>query len=246
MQLMIALALIIITVGLILLLALPQLSRRRVFRPIPAIQRLDTAIGLAVENGTRIHVALGSGAVNQTNFAASLAGLATLERIAQISSISDRPPLATSGNGPLAFLSQSTLRSAYLRSHAIELFEPDRALLAGVTPFSYTAGVLASANSDLVSTHILNGSFGPEISLLVESAHHASAFTLASTDSLSGQAALYASAEEPLLGEELYALPAYLKAGPIHSASLAVQDILRWGIIAALVVGSILKVAGIL
>jgi hypothetical protein len=63
---------------------------------------------------------------------------------------------------------------------------------------------------------------------------------------LSGQAALYAAAEEPLLGEEVFALPAYLKAGPVHHASLAVQDLLRWGIILVLLGGSVLKFLGIL
>ena len=246
MQSIIAVVLIIVTAGLILILSLPQFSRKRIFRPIAGLQRLNKAIGLAVENGTRIHVALGNGSVNQTDFAASLAGLATLERIAQISSVSDRPPLATAGNGPLAFLAQSTLRAAYRRSHAMELYDPDRAQLAGVTPYSYTAGVLPIADSELVSTHILNGNFGPEIALLVEEANSAGAFTLASTDSLSGQAALYAAAEEPLLGEEVFALAAYLKAGPVHHASLAVQDLLRWGIILVLLGGSVLKFLGIL
>ena len=78
MQSIIAVVLIIVTAGLILILSLPQFSRKRIFRPIAGLQRLNKAIGLAVENGTRIHVALGNGSVNQTNFAASLAGLATL------------------------------------------------------------------------------------------------------------------------------------------------------------------------
>jgi hypothetical protein len=44
-----------------------------------------------------------------------------------------------------------------------------------------------------------------------------------------------------LIGEELYAVGAYLKTGPIHIASLRAQDLLRWVIILAILLGSILK-----
>ncbi len=48
------------------------------------------------------------------------------------------------------------------------------------------------------------------------------------------------------LGEELYAAGAYLGAGGAHSASLRMQDILRWVLVAAILIGAILKLLGIL
>jgi hypothetical protein len=39
--------------------------------------------------------------------------LSVLERIARFASVSDRPPLATSGEGSLAILSQDTLQAAH-------------------------------------------------------------------------------------------------------------------------------------
>jgi hypothetical protein len=48
-----------------------------------------------------------------------------------------------------------------------------------------------------------------------------------------------------LLGEELYAAGAYLDAGPAHSASLRMQDILRWVVVAVIVIGAIFKLLGI-
>jgi hypothetical protein len=47
-----------------------------------------------------------------------------------------------------------------------------------------------------------------------------------------------------LIGEELFAAGAYVGAGVAHDASLNVQDILRWLIIAAILAGSLLKLAG--
>ena len=242
----VGLALIIVSAGLLFVFTLPLFNKRRLFRTMPAFEALRRAIGLAVENGTRIHVTLGKGSLTQNTGAAGLAGLATLDRIAQISSISDRPPIATSGNGVLAILSQDTLRGAYRTTNNLEMYDPDRGRLAGPTPLSYVAGTLPIADSEIVSTHILAGNFGPEIALLVEAAEMESAFTLGASDSLPAQAALFASTKEPLIGEELFAIPAYLNAGGTHSTSLMVQDVLRWGVIVVLIGGSILKLIGIL
>jgi hypothetical protein len=49
-----------------------------------------------------------------------------------------------------------------------------------------------------------------------------------------------------LLGEELYAAGAYLGAGAAHTASLGMQDILRWVLVVIIVIGAILKLLGIL
>ncbi len=214
-------------------------------RSIPGLQRLRRALGLAVEAGTRLHISLGkSNGISTTN-AASLVALSTLERVAQMSSISDRPPVATSGDGALSILSQDTLRAAYRLGNALDQYDAHRGRLVGVTPFSYIAGALPVIHNEHVSTNILIGNIGPEAALLAEASDRERAFAIAATDSLPGQAVLYAAAEEPLIGEELYALPAYLQAGPFHRASLRTQDVLRWVLILLIVVGAILKLLGI-
>lgn len=241
----IALALIAVTAGLILLLTLQRNILRSGLRQLPAFDRLRHAIGLAVENGSRIHITLGKAGIASSPSAAGLAGLTTLERIARVSSISDRPPLASSGEGTLTLLSQDTLRAAYRQINQLELYDPHRGRLTGATSFSYIAGALPIADGENVSAHLAIGNFGPEIALLMEAGEQQEAFTLAATDSLSAQAALFTSSQETLIGEELFAIPAYLNSGAVYIASLQVQDLLRWGVIVVIVAGSILKLLGV-
>jgi hypothetical protein len=92
----------------------------------------------------------------------------------------------------------------------------------------------------------LIGNFGPEAGLLTEAAERQNAVVIAASESLIAQAVLYATSPETLIGEELFAAGAYVQAGSIHSASLLVQDILRWFIIIALLGGAGLKMAGLL
>jgi len=210
-------------------------------RSIDAFQKLRRAIGLSVEEGKRLHVSLGNSSILGPNNASALVGLSTLERAAQISLISDRPPVATSGDGSLAILSQDTLQAAYRSNSASEQYDPDRGRLAGVTPFSYLAGVIPILPTEQVSTNLLVGYYGPEIALFCEAAERQGVFALAASESLAAQAALFTTAHEPLIGEELFAIPAYLQAGTVHQASLRAQDVLRWLVILLLVAGSILK-----
>ena len=243
----IGLIIVVAGMGLILIFSLPAANKKKpVFRPIPAFQRLRRGIGLAVEQGTRLHISLGKGDLLSSNNTSALVGLTSLERIARLSTASDRPTVATSGSGSIAILSQDSLRAAYRTANAAEQYDPDRGRLAGPTPFSYVAGVLPVVRSEHISTHLLIGNFGPEIGLVTDEADQVSAFTLASSDSLPAQAVLYATTQEPLIGEELYAVPAYLQAGPFYSASVRAQDILRWVLAAGVLAGVFLNLVGVL
>ena len=50
---------------------------------------------------------------------------------------------------------------------------------------------------------------------------------------------IYASADETLLGEEIYAAGAYLQQKPTHIGSLLSQDTMRWIVAGVILVGII-------
>jgi hypothetical protein len=169
-----------------------------------------------------------------------MAGLTLLRRLAELTQASDLPPIATSGDAALAILSQDTLKTAS-RASSQGVYDPTAGRLTGLTPFSYAAGTIPAIRDENISANVLMGNFGVEAALLAEASERANAFTLAASDNLAGQAVLYATAQEPLIGEELYAAGAYMDAGPLHTASLRVQDILRWLIIAVILVGALIQ-----
>ncbi len=238
----IALLLVIVAFVLMILFTFLKSQRGRMtLRPLAAFHRLRRALGLAVEDGKRLHITLGKGSLLGVEGASGLVGLAALERIAQLSVISDRPPTVTSGDGALSLLSQDTLRAAYRTSNVLEQYDADQGRLTGTQPLAYVAGTLPVIHDEQVAATILLGNFGPEVAFLCEASDQEKAFTLAASDSLPAQAVLYATAEEPLIGEELFAVPAYLQAGPAHLASLRVQDILRWVVIGGLLATVLLK-----
>jgi hypothetical protein len=88
---------------------------------------------------------------------------------------------------------------------------------------------------------MLNGSFGYEAGLAADFGERAHNFVIAGSDDVQSQALLYAVAQEPLIGEEVFATPAYLDAGAVHKASLRAQDAIRFIILALIVLGVVIE-----
>ncbi|MFL7892421.1 MAG: DUF6754 domain-containing protein [Anaerolineales bacterium] len=230
-----------------LMLGVAFILRRREaprLREIPAFKRLHRAIGLAVEDGSRLHISLGRGQMLSRQSAIGYVGLSILDRIGRSTSISDRPPVATSGEGSLGILSQDSQRAAakYLGVES----DPMWGRVTGLTPLSYAAGTLSFIEEEEIGANLLIGSFGNEVALITDAAERKEGITLGGTDNLTGQAVMFAAAQEPLIGEETYAGGAYLGAGRMHTASLYAQDILRWVLIGLILIGALLKLFGVL
>lgn len=233
-----------ILVFAILLLVFTALGSRmpaRRMRDITAFTKLRRAVGLAVEAGTRLHISLGRADLTGPEGAVGLAGLTAVERAARASAISDRPPIATSGEGSIGALSQETMHTMLRSVSPDREYDPNAGRITGLTPFSYAAGAMPVIHDEHVSTNILIGHFGPEVALLTEAGERVGSLTIAGTDQVSAQAVLYATAQEPLVGEEVFASGAYLGTAPAHAASLRVQDWLRWLLIVIIILGALAR-----
>jgi hypothetical protein len=238
--------LVILTVAALLLLSITLWKRRSpsVVRELPALVRLYQAIGLSVEDGTRLHISLGSGGLLNARGGSALAGLASLRLISERTSVSDKPPVASAGDPALGLLTQDTLQAGYQAAGVEELYVPTSGRVTGFGPFGFAAGAMPITSNENISANILLGHFGAEVGLLTEASERENVTVIGASDDLAGQSVLFASSQDALIGEELFAAGAYLGAGPSHMASLTVQDILRWIILLALFAGAFLKLVG--
>jgi hypothetical protein len=230
------------------LLGIFTILRRRSpaqLREIPAFSRLYRALGLSIEDGKRLHISLGHGSLLDARAGSAFAGLAALRIIAERTSVSDMPPVASAGDPALGLLTQDTLQAGYQAAGVEELYLPTSGRVTGLTPFSYAAGAMHIAPDENVSTNILIGNFDAEASLIADTSDKNNIALIGASDNLVGQSILYASTQDALIGEELFAAGAYLGADPSHSASLTVQDILRWIIILILLGGAAAKFVGL-
>jgi hypothetical protein len=231
---------IVLFFGLIIFFSIiNQESKEKNIRSIPAYEKIIREINIAVEDGTQLHISLGRGGIASPESASALAGLSILKQVIEKSSVCDYPPVASTGNAVISILAQDTIQGT---SKAISVSDQGRnpsGELVGVTPFSYAAGTLTTIRDNKVSANIHTGWFGSEVTWLTTAGERQSSPTIAGTAQLPAQAIMYASASDPLIGEELFAGGAYLGAGKVHRACISTQDVFRW-IIIFIILGSVL------
>jgi len=216
--------------GLIFVLSL--LARQKGAKPlglrqIDAYESLPATVGAAVETGRRIHISVGAGAIGEVSTPATLTGLSVLDQIASVAAISDKPPIVTTADGVAMLLAQDILRGVYKRQNAPEEYDGLAAQVVGLSPLGYGAALTGVIPDDSVAGTVLMGSVGQEAVLMTEAGQRAKTPTVAGSDQPAAQALLFATADHPLVGEDLFAGNAYINRRPEHLASLRAQDWMR-------------------
>lgn len=215
-------------------------------RPIPALNEFTHQQGNAIESGTRVHLSAGTPSLTGEDGAAALLAVANMEVLARNAAASDRPLIATTGDGATSLLLQSRLHHVYDELNLKEEYTPLYTQMTGPTPFSYAGGAVPLVHDGKVSVNIVTGKVGLEAALLAEAGRREGAYFIGASTDLAGQAVLYPASDQPLIAEEMFGTQAAMDANnPKATAGVKTQDVLRLLICGMLVVGSILKLLGV-
>ena len=211
-------------------------------RKTSAVRSSEILSQAAAEQGKRLTIGLGLDVADSVTAMANLPMLAALTRR---SIFTDQPVRATSGGGTLASLSQSVVRGTYQGAVAPELFKIDYALLAGLSPYAYLAGLLPQAASRANAGIMLYGPHRPESLLAADIAERKGNPVIALTSDLSAQAVLLASSAQLSFGEDYFDGGASLQVNSSAAAALQAQDLLRIVITIGLIAGAVLRLLGV-
>jgi hypothetical protein len=193
--------------------------------------------GRAAETGKTLHVGLGSGGISGPETAISLASLRALEYLAERSAASETRLVVTVADPTLLPAAQEVLRRAYGRQGKRDIFSPLQVRLLAPDQTAYAAGVMGVLEGEEPIANVTLGTFGDEYLLIGETGVKKELEQVAGTDDPSALAFMYATADEMLIGEELFAAGAYLRETPESLAALVVQDWWRYLILLAIAVG---------
>jgi len=208
-------------------------------RQIRAFDRLKGLVGRSVESGRALHLSLGMGGLADQTTADSLAGLAVLNYLAGQAATTGAPPLVSMADPTVMLFAQNAIRAAY--GDDTEGAEAAYRHIRWIAPqpAAYAAGVMNMLDLDEVDSNVMIGKFGDEYLLMGETAARRGVAHIGGTSDPNTLPFVYATADEILLGEEIYAAGAYLQKRPALLASLAAQDSMRW-LVALVILGSIL------
>ncbi|GAB4451684.1 MAG: hypothetical protein Kow0031_34220 [Anaerolineae bacterium] len=220
-------------------------GQRPMLRKIAGYDLLKGFSGKAIESGRPFHLSLGLGSVSDASTADSLAGLHLLDHLAEQTAVTRVSPTVTMANPMVMLLAQNRLRTAYKQNPmgAQEAYRSVRWLAP--QPAAYAAGVMSLFSVDRVAANVMVGTFGDEYLLMGEAALRHDIAHVGGASNPNTLPFIYASAQETLLGEEIYAAGAYLQKHPSHIGSLLAQDTMRWLVAAVMLGGVLLATLGV-
>lgn len=228
-------------------------------RPLPGYAALARLLTQSAETGRPVHVSLGISGIADRFTADTLAGLTTLEYVAERGAISEVPPIVTVANPTALPAAQDVLRRIYARHGYAEEYDPARArfvapngAFTSATPsvpgngMAYAAGAMQTLTQHKLTANVMVGRFDDEWLLLSETGAQRGLPQVGGTSAERVLPLVQATVDHPLLGEEIYASGAYLLKKPAHLSSLLAQDVARWLMAFAIVVAVALKTLGLL
>jgi hypothetical protein len=237
--------------AVLLLLILPILffltSRVRAgkvskLRPLPALGQLPDSVSRSAETGQPLHVSVGVAGVGGPTTAETWAGLTLLAQLADEAAACGTPLVVTVADPTALPLAQDLLRRAYLRHGNPEGYDPTQVRFIAPEPVAYAAGVMGLLEREPLAGSVMVGTFGPEYLLMGETGARRGVHQVVGAADPTTLSLVYASADDTLIGEEMFAGGAYATGLPIQIGSLLAEDWARWLVILGIIVAAVAKI----
>ncbi len=211
-------------------------------RRLPVFDAIDEAIGRATEMGKDVLYIMGGLDVDDPQTVASMNILARVaERTASYGSKLNIPciwPMAMS-------MARETVKESYLRLGRPDEYNEDDIYYLTTDQFGYVAGVDGIMMRDRPAANFYLGAFYAESLVFAETGYATGAIQRAGTAEVDQLPFFVVACDYTLRGEELYAAGASLSGDPIQKGSIRGQDAAKAIFFVLIVVGVILKLAGV-
>ncbi len=240
---------IVIGLAAVLLIAFTWIIKPRnyVLRRQDFFRHLSRSRTATLEQGRRQEVVLGHALWSRAYPGLGLSGLASYDALLDAETLADGWQTVSANEGILAVFARQIIRGRYESGFSEQLLPSEvQPVVYGPTTFSFNGGLMSDLKIQDYGTLVILGDFGPESAISVKNIHDQRGEAFSAAGSMASQAALLLNVQNILLGEEVYLAPALLDPQPKHLAAAQVEDLLRIGLILALVIGATLKAVGVL
>ena len=208
-------------------------------RQIAGFQRLGELVAQSAETGRPLHVSVGVAGVGGAATAETWAGFALLGQLADDAAAHGIPLLVTVSDATALPIAQDIVCRAYSRHGGADRACANQVRLIAPLPSAYAAGAMGLLMREPLAGNIMVGSFGDEYLLIGDAGVRRGHYQVVGATDPQTLALMRVSADDTLVGEEIFAGGAYAPGRPIQIASLLAEDWLRWLLVAGILVAAI-------
>lgn len=241
---------VLIGLSALMLFVFGILLRKRISYPVrhfPAVDRLAASRVDALERGKKRAVLLGHKLWSPVYPGLGLGVLSVFPFLIDAEQVEEGGQVVSLGDGGLLLLARQIVVGRYHDGFSESLIGSDVGIiLPGMTPLSFTAGLLPELRSQPYGSLAMFGNLGPEVALMMEAIADKKETVFTAAGPITSLAALFPGSQDLIVGEEVFQLPGLLDEGTAEKAGPLTEDIMRMGCILMLVLGALLKALGVL
>ncbi|MBD3235893.1 MAG: hypothetical protein GF330_04255 [Candidatus Eisenbacteria bacterium] len=237
-----AIAVLLFSASLLLFIRWARGGRDLFIRRIAGLEAVDEAVGRATEMGRPV---LYSPGLDPMEEVATVASVNILGQVARKCGEYETRLIMPNRDAIVMTVAQEVVREAYTEIGRPDLYDPNDIYYTTQSQFGYAAAVCGTMMRERPATNFFIGHFYAESLILAETGNATGAIQIAGTDSDSQLPFFITACDYTLIGEELYAGSVYLSREPLLLGALKGQDAAKAVILALLLGGTILMLAGV-
>jgi hypothetical protein len=226
---------------------LAKRGKKLALRRLKAVDFLDECVGRAAEMGGKIHVTTGGYGSLYSEYAPQiLAGISAMNYVVSKAAALDVPIIVTTCQPEVYSLCDALVSSIYKVKGKPENYKPEMVRFLSGSQFAYSSAVLGILHREKVVSNIIIGMFAAESLLIGWAGKLIGALQIGGTANTSQLPFFAVTCDELLIGEDIYALSAFLSGDVLQQSGIASEDLVKLALIAIIIVGSILKSLGVI
>ena len=198
-------------------------------------QLIRMHIAGSLEESAPIHLDLGDSGEAGLSGGSVLAAAGAAETVSAQMAFADEPWAITASGGLAVNIQKDAVRMGMTAADYGNSYDSDFGTFSGISPFSHLAGNAALMPKEPSALHLSVGSFGTA-SALADTLYSKGEMLCVGGDDLISQASAAAGADAVYVGEQFTEIPGAMEKTERKSSALLAMDVMRWVLIAAIVI----------
>jgi hypothetical protein len=204
-------------------------------RRLPGVAAIDEAIGRAVEMGRPIFFTTGLCGVDPVLFAC----LGVIGHVARKAATYGARLFVPQNNPEVMAICQESVRQSYQAAGREDAYDSDCIRYIAPQQFAFASGYMGMVHREKAAACFMFGVYAAEALVLAEAGQQVGAIQVAATVSNEQVPFFITTCDYTIIGEELFAVSAYLTREPVLLGSLRGQDFAKIIIFLLIIVGVI-------
>ncbi len=205
-------------------------------RRIPGVDAIEESVGRSTEMGRPVLYVTG---VEEIQNIQTIASLLILGHVSEMIADYDTE-MKVANFFPLTMVvAEEIVKQGFANAGRLDAHKPENVMFISAEQFAFAAGVNGLILRDKPATNIYLGRFFAESLMLAETGYVTKAVQIAGTAEITQLPFFIAACDYTIIGEELYAVSAYLSREPSLLATLKATDMVKLLIMVLIVVGAL-------